>query len=261
VKFLYQAVTPWLKFNAGTVLLLLLLIYFLFSKAINFLIKLITMKKLIIRRRQRDSLYLQSYQNLAEQVLVTMKGNEQRSALIVSTLPKEGNSLITANLGFYLAERIGHKVLLIDANTRKPRLHKIFKLKGYFGLVDILKGTLSLSEAVQNLSDKFSVLPCGKTQAGESALLNLAKIQEVVKEAEKSYEFIFIDCANLRNYKDSLVLSSYVDTVITVVNEGQERREAIKAALAPLKERKVNFLGAILNNRTFAIPKVIYERT
>jgi len=271
VQFLYQftaswrnlplAKTPWIMVNALIILLLAQTFNLIFSKALGLLIKNIALKKLVIGKKRTHSAYLRSYQNLAEQVVVSMKGNEQKSALIVSALPKAGNSLITANLGRYLADNAEHKVLLIDANLRKPALHKIFKLRGYFGLVDVLKGTLNFDESIQRVSEKLAILPCGKALAGEDSLLNFSKVPEIIKEAEKSFEFIFIDCANLRNYKDALVISAYVDTAIVIVNESSERREAVKAALSPLKERKVNFLGAILNNRTFAIPKAIYDRT
>ena len=61
-------------------------------------------------------------------------------------------------------------------------------------------------------------------------------------------------------YKDSIVLSGYTDATIMVVKEGRTRRQVLKASLQPLRDRNVNILGGILNNRTFPIPKFVYER-
>ena len=90
----------------------------------------------------------------------------------------------------------------------------------------------------------------------------------LIDHAKEKYDVVFLDCTNLRESKDAIVLSSHVDSVAFMVNEGRTRRQtAQKAVLSfPRKrestagEAKPFFLGAILGNRTFAIPKAIYER-
>jgi Mrp family chromosome partitioning ATPase len=83
---------------------------------------------------------------------------------------------------------------------------------------------------------------------------------DIVKRAKEEYDVVLIDCADLRSFRDPVVVSSYVDGVVIVVNEGKTRRHVVKTAIAPLIEKKVSILGVILNNRTFAIPRMIYER-
>jgi len=83
---------------------------------------------------------------------------------------------------------------------------------------------------------------------------------ELLKTAKERYEIVLIDGANLKDSKDAVALCSYADGVALVVNEGKTRRQVVKAAIAPLEQKKANILGVILNNRTFAIPKAIYER-
>ena len=83
---------------------------------------------------------------------------------------------------------------------------------------------------------------------------------EVMKEARKRYDIILIDSANLKDYQDAAITAPHTDGVILVVDEGRTRKQAARAALKPLENKQANMLGTILNNRTYAIPKAIYER-
>ena len=85
-------------------------------------------------------------------------------------------------------------------------------------------------------------------------------MQELLKAAENKYEIILLDSVNLRDYKDAVMLAVYTGGVILVINEGKTRRQAAKGAIASLEQRKAVLLGVVLNNRTFVIPKAIYER-
>lgn len=104
------------------------------------------------------------------------------------------------------------------------------------------------------------LLPAGKTELNPGILLVTHKMAEVLKEAKAKYELVLIDGDSITASKDALELAGAVEAAALIISEGQGRRQAVKAALATLKERKAVILGGILNNRVFPIPKFVYER-
>lgn len=212
-----------------------------------------------IRDIKQTNAYVLAYRDLSDQIYLLMKNNNLKSILITAASPFEGSNAIVANICAYLSEKAGYKVFVVDANLRAPALHKIFRISGASGLSNILEGKAVLSKVAQNNGNNLVVLPAGETSLNPSILLHSEKVVDVIKEAKESSEVVIIDYANLKNIKDVAVLSSHVDGVVLVVNEGQTRRHVIKALINPLEQRKSNIIGVILNNRSFAIPKILYR--
>lgn len=202
---------------------------------------------------------LNVYHDLADQIYLLMKDNRLKTLLVAAAAEKEGVTTTIVNLGNYLAKVANHKVLIIDANLRNPSVHKFFKLPDE-GLSEVLEEKLSFEKAVKEAGPNLNVLPAGKTTLNPLALLGSHKIQEVIKSAKEKYAVVLIDCPGLNDFKDGLLVSSWADAVALVVNEGRTRRQVVKAAIEPLIEKKANIIGVILNNRTFSIPKAIYDR-
>jgi len=113
----------------------------------------------------------------------------------------------------------------------------------------------------QEFSDtSLHILPAGETTLNPITLLGSSMMPEIIKMAKQRSEIVLIDCANLKGFKDAVLISSAIDGIALVVNEGKTRRYVVNSAIAPLQQRKANIIGVILNNRTFAIPRMIYER-
>ncbi len=262
-SFIKKALPSNFKTNIdnSAIILLFVIIFFyiILIKILSLLRKILIENKLLIKTNRKITPCIDAYQRVSEQVYLSAKGNGQKSIAIVSSLPSEGNTAILSNLGIYLADYTNRNVLLIDANLRKPSLGKIFKIDSNSGLTDLLTGAVPFEETVQRINPNLYIITTGKAIPEPVNLLNSAKMPDILREAEKRFEIIFIDCANLKNSKDAIALSSYVDGFILLVNEGKTRREVLKAAIAPLVQKKANFIGVILNNRTFSIPKFIYE--
>ncbi|MBI4649982.1 polysaccharide biosynthesis tyrosine autokinase [Candidatus Desantisbacteria bacterium] len=200
------------------------------------------------------------YHTLSDQLYLVMKDKNLKSVLITSTLPEEGVSTIIADLGRYLSDKGGHKILIIDANFRTPSIHKIFNLPEDKGFSNLLEGTLSLDKAVKDINTKLAVLPAGKTELNPITLFGSHFMPEIIKQVKEKYDLILIDSPNLKTYKDSISLSSYSDGVVIVINEGKTRRQVVKFSLSVFEQKKINLIGFILNNRKYSLPKVIYDR-
>jgi Mrp family chromosome partitioning ATPase len=144
---------------------------------------------------------------------------------------------------------------------RKPSIHKIFNTDNSEGLTDILSGRIGLTDAIHSIETGLSFMPLGTGPAETINLINSSKIEEIIKAARNKFELIFISGPDLKSFNDSAILTAYADGIILLVNEGQIKKEVLEAAIEPLKQKKEYCLGVILNNRTFVIPKLIYERT
>ena len=205
--------------------------------------------------------YTQSFQNLSDQMYLLMKDKNLKSLLITDAEGSEGTTAIIANLGSCLAYKAGHRVLIIDANLRTPAVSNILNISDTPGLTDVLEEKIPLDSAVQDLGSNLYVLPAGKTVFNPITLLDSSVMSDVIKKAKEQYEIVFINCIDLNKFSDAVILSSIVDGTALIVNEGKVRRQVIKNAIAPLEQKKVNLIGVILNNRTYVIPKIIYDLT
>lgn len=217
-------------------------------------------EKVLLPAKPKKSMLLHYYQVLADQLHLLLKDRQLRTVMVTSSGAQEGTSTIIANLGMLLAQKAGHHVLLVDGNFRQPSLHKLLKIDNAVGLADVLEGRASTKQATHETNTNLHVIPAGKTELNPVILLDSGKLDETLDEVKKKYEVILIDCPNMKSYKDALVLAGHTDATVVVVNEGKTRRQVLKAALQPFEERKVNMVGVVLNNRTFPIPKFVYER-
>lgn len=202
----------------------------------------------------------ENYQNLADQIYFAMKDRNLKSLLITSVLPKEGVSTTIAGIAKCLSNKGKCKVIVIDANLRNPSLHNIFKVSNGVGLVDVLEGKTVFEKAILELGENLTVLPAGKADLNPITLLESHRMIELINVAKQKYGIVLIDCVDLKEVKDAIDVASYAEAVALVVNEGKTRRQVAKSAIVPLEQKKANLIGAILNNRTFAIPKMIYDR-
>lgn len=214
----------------------------------------------LIKDTKRTSIFHSPYQIISDQIYLLMKDKNLKSVLITAASPQEGSTTIIANLANYLSNKAGHKAIVIDTNLRFPVLHKIFNASDKPGLANILEGKISMKEATQDLSPNLAFLPAGNTSLNPTPLLDSTNMSNVIKSAKEKYELVFLDYANLKYFKDVCVLCQYLDGIILVVNEGKTRHFVVKALMLPLKHKKANFIGVILNKRTYSIPKVIYDR-
>ena len=225
----------------------------------------------IPKRKAKDTLlikdtklitdYTQSYRNLSDQIYLLTKDKNLKSILITDAEASEETPAVIANLGIYLSHKAGHKALIIDANLRTPSIHRLFNISNKPGLADVLEGKTSFDDAIQNVDSTLFVLPAGDTIFNPSTILDSFKLSNVIKTAKENYEMVFVACADLKNFTDAVVLSSNVNNIVLVINEGKIRRQVVKSAIAPLEQKKVNLIGVILNNRSFILPKIIYKLT
>lgn len=172
-----------------------------------------------------------------------------RTMLITSSIPGEGKSFISSNLAISFAQN-NKRVLLIDADMRKGRLHKVFKLnntKGYSNL--LLDKVENFSEYVQKTSiPGVSVITRGTIPPNPSELLNSTKNKELIKELKRHYDKIIFDGVPCSGLPDSIIMSSLVDKVLLVTSNKKTPKSEFINAKNSLEKANAPIAGFIVNN-------------
>lgn len=197
---------------------------------------------------------------ISDHAFLMMKDRSFKTLLLASAEEGDGVSKVIANMGLYLTNTARHRVLLIDANLRNPRLHGMLGLKNDKGLGGVLEDRVAFDNAIARPNAYLSVMTAGKTDFDPMTLLASRKMDEVLKQAKEKYDIVLIDAPVMKSYRDSLLIASHADAVCLVISEGKTRRQVLENSIAPFRQAKTNIIGAILNDRSFVIPQVIYKR-
>jgi Mrp family chromosome partitioning ATPase/capsular polysaccharide biosynthesis protein len=121
------------------------------------------------------------------------------------------------------------------------------------------KSVLEVDSMLHHIDSKLSILQAGKASIAPITLFTENKLDMIFKLKKSEYDAIIIDCPNLRDYKDAGILSSHVDGVVLIVNDGKEKRQIVMNSISYIKQKKGNPFGLILNKRRFPIPEFIYR--
>jgi capsular exopolysaccharide synthesis family protein len=204
--------------------------------------------------------YMDAYHELACQIRFFVGQKGLKTFLFTAPDVGEGTTTVVSNLGLCLAKDFKKKVLIIDAHYHKAGLHKNFDQTPGPGLSEALSGSATFAQVCREIEPNLWILTAGDAQAKSENYLDTKKMADLIAQAKKDFEIVLIDTADLRNYRDTFAMGNLADGLILVVSEGKTRRPAIMAATAPLKESNFNILGTVLNRRTYALPKFVYER-
>lgn len=206
----------------------------------------------LITWQDSNSLLAESFRSTLASILLTSNGSRPKVLLVTSASRGEGKSTTVSNLGISLAE-IDHKILLIDADMRKPRLHYLFDLSNSWGLSDLLREKTDLRscpiEALARPTQVANlwVLPSGPGTLSISNLLYSERMAELLQRFETEFHTIIIDTPPMLAISDARVLGRLADGAILVVRAGQTTRDAALSAKDRLDEDGIPVLGTILN--------------
>lgn len=191
----------------------------------------------------------EQYKTIRTNLQFSSVDDDLKSILLTSSGPSEGKSSTTANLAIVFAQQ-GKRVLLIDADMRKPTLHYTFRLDNRKGLSSVLVGEATLEEAVTPSEvPGLELLSCGPLPPNPSELLGSKSMEALHAEATSQYDLVIFDTPPVLAVTDAQILANMCDGAIMVVRSNQtEYEEAIKAKEL-LTVGKAKLLGAVLNDR------------
>ena len=170
-----------------------------------------------------------------------------KTILITSSIPREGKTIISSNLAASFA--LSSRVLLLDCDFRKPRMHNIFNMKRYPGLCDYLFGTVPIEEAVRETSfPNLHIMTCGTIPTNPAELIASKHMQTFLNMMKPKYDYILIDSPPLATVTDAELLSSYVDGTVVVSLASKTRLDLLVNTIDTLNKINDTFIGVILNN-------------
>ncbi|MFC1645677.1 polysaccharide biosynthesis tyrosine autokinase [Candidatus Omnitrophota bacterium] len=170
-----------------------------------------------------------------------------KSIVITSPGPREGKTMTLCNLAITLAQN-RNRVLLVDADMRKPRLHKIFKKKTKKGLSSFLSGQSDFNEAIQETGiNNLSLICSGFHPPDPSELISSRKMEDFIKIAKENFDFVIFDTPPMAVVTDAVILSKVADGTIIVLETGRTRRRMLPRMAKVLQEARVRVVGVVLN--------------
>ncbi len=190
----------------------------------------------------------EAYRTLRSSVEFTSVDAPIRTVLVTSAAPGEGKTVTAANLAVVFAQA-GRKVLLVDADLRKPGVHTMFNLGNARGLTTMLRGDAVRPDAVTQATeeDNLRVLTTGPLPPNPAELLGSHRMQAVVGLLKESADLVIFDSPPLQAVTDSALLSAFADGTLLVVDAGRSRGRAVRSASELLVRAGANVLGVVLN--------------
>lgn len=193
------------------------------------------------------SSYEEAIRTLRHSILLPDFDRNVRSLLLTSAAPAEGKSTAIIHLAIAHAEQ-GKRTLIIDADLRRPSIHKKLNLDGTRGLSNALLGELDWKDGVVGTEDwpELKVLPAGTASRRASDLIGSMMI-DILDEAVKDYDLILVDAPPLLGFAETMQVATAVDGVVVMARAGQTSRRAVATVLATLKRLRANTIGLVLN--------------
>lgn len=167
---------------------------------------------------------------------------------ITSSLPEEGKSGVSANLSIAFAEA-GHRVLLIDADLRRPSIAEYFGIEGVIGLTDVLAGRVDASDVIQDWGEsrRLSILASGSVPPNPSELLGSVRMETLLSRFRDSYDIILIDTPPLLPVTDAAVVAVKADGALVIVRHGKTKRAEVAGSVEILGSVAATLAGVVIN--------------
>ena len=192
----------------------------------------------------------EAYRHLRTSVLLSTAGRAPRTLLVTSSLPSEGKTTTVVNMATVLAQT-NVKVLVIDADMRRPRLHHVFGMENREGLSSMLSTDitsaqlLSLTQPYKN--SNIHLLSSGPLPPNPAELLGSQQMRDLLEEASQHFKYIVIDSPPIASFTDGVLISAIVDGVLLVVQGGKTSRQVVKRTRQMLQEIGAKVIGVVLN--------------
>ena len=188
------------------------------------------------------------YRTIRTNIQFSAVEKEIRTLTVTSATEGEGKTTTIANLAITLAQQ-ENKVLIIDADLRRPKVHKVFDVENDQGLTEILVNKVDAKSLIkETFVENLSVLPTGVLPPNPAELLGSKGLVKLIEEFKETYDYILIDVPPVNLVADGLLIANLMDGVLLVCSSGVVPVEEAKRAKELLVQAKARVLGVILNN-------------
>jgi protein-tyrosine kinase len=192
-----------------------------------------------------DAALVEQYRHLAAVLHHAQKASGVKSVMVTSALPSEGKTLTATNLALTLSESYQRRVLLIDADLRRPRLREMFGLPGTSGLTDSLAASQTGRLPVHQVSPTLWVLPSGRAIPDPMSTLVSPAMKQLLDDARESFDWVVVDTPPIAILPDANLLAAMIDTALLVVSAQSTPYPMVQRAAQAVGASRI--LGVVLN--------------
>jgi len=191
----------------------------------------------------------EAYRHIRTEILSLLPRDAAPKAIVITSAePQAGKTITSANISIALAQN-GHRVLFIDADLRKPQLHKVFDLDRQDGLGDYLMGKTGLEAIIKDAGiENLKVITAGKNVTNPAEVIGSGRMMSLIAEAKSLFDFVIFDSSPVISVTDAVILSDMADAAIQVVRSGRILAPAAIKVKEKLANTKAKFLGVVLND-------------
>jgi polysaccharide biosynthesis transport protein len=193
------------------------------------------------------SVISEEYRTIRTSIMLSHADAPPKTIAITSALPREGKTSTCVNMAATFSQ-VDEKVLILDMDMQKPRIHQIFRLRNIKGVSNYLAGKVTLNEVIQKTGLKnVWAMTSGPIPSNPSELLNSKKARDLIEELKEIFGFILIDTPPVLAVVDPMIVSSYIDSVVFVIRSGKTAKKPFLKAVGELRKVNADILGVVFN--------------
>jgi capsular exopolysaccharide synthesis family protein len=214
---------------------------------------------MIITQTNPKSPISEAYRVLRTNIQYSNIDKRIKTIVVTSSEPMEGKTTTVVNLAVTFAQA-GNKVLVIDSDLRKPKIHSMFGINNDKGLTNLIAGHGAHKDFIQKVDiDNLSILTSGTIPPNPSELLASNSMKEFLKKVCEEFDIILFDAPPVGIVTDAAIISTYVDGTILVANSGHVGIETIKRSKDLLQKVDAKILGVVMNKLSRSYKKSNYN--
>lgn len=194
-----------------------------------------------------ESGYAESFRKLPLDIRLSSVDKEPKVIQIVSSLAGEHKTSTAVNLAAVYVE-LGYKVLVIDCDLRRPKVHRVCELINDNGLTSYLVNKCDYQSLIKHTQYHFDVINAGEKVPYPHVILRSEKFRQLMEQLRQDYDYIIVDTPPVLMVTDSLIISDCTDTCLFVINQKTSTKSETKEAIRLLKDAKVAIAGAVFSN-------------
>lgn len=199
----------------------------------------------LVTSKMAPGLLIEQFRGLAATLLAAKGEHPLKSVIVTSASPGDGKSHVAVNLALTLSDSYKRRVLLIDADLRRPTLHQIFGEGNSRGLSDALEAAADEKVATVQVSETLTLLPAGRPDSSPLGGLSSDRMKQIIADAQTRFDWVVVDSPPVGLLADARIVSDMVDGVLLVVRAGATRFQDMEAAADVLGHERI--LGVVLN--------------
>lgn len=206
-----------------------------------------TLQRDLISHKQPKSLIAEAYRTIRTGILFSSPDSKINNIMITSAFPSEGKTITTINLAITLAQS-GHRVLLVDTDLRRPRIHKVFGIKNDLGICNILISDTPVDDVIKQTDiPNLDILASGSIHPSPAELLGSKKMDSLIHKLNERYEKVLFDSSPITSVTDAAILATKVDVCIVVILAGKTDISGILHGKNLIQNVGGRIIGVILN--------------